>query len=183
MPIENVNNGFAVAPSDFSEGKATGSAKNLGKDEFLNLLVTQLQYQDPLNPSSDTEFIAQMAQFSSLEQMQNLNDSFSKFKAYSLVGKNVEANMGLDVVEGYVESVRMVGDKAYAVIDGNSIEIDDIKKVNDVAEELQVLVGILDQLSANNKVSKEILDKVSAYSQTSNEGEVTEPVEETTEGV
>ena len=183
MPIENVNNGFAVAPSDYSESKATGSAKNLGKDEFLNLLVTQIQYQDPLNPSSDTEFIAQMAQFSSLEQMQNLNDSFSKFKAYSLVGKNVEANMGLDVVEGYVESVRMVGDKAYAMVDGNSIEIDDIKKVNDVAEELQVLVGILDQLSANNKVSKEILDKVSAYSQTSNEGEVTEPVEGTTEGV
>ena len=70
MPIDGVNNEFAVTPSDYSEGKATGSAKNLGKDEFLNLLVTQLQYQDPLNPSSDTEFIAQMAQFSSLEQMQ-----------------------------------------------------------------------------------------------------------------
>lgn len=186
MPIENVNSGFDVTPSGYSEGKATGSAANLGKDEFLNLLVTQLQYQDPLNPSSDTEFIAQMAQFSSLEQMQNLNDSFSKFKAYSLVGKNVEANMGLDVVEGYVESVRMVGNEAYAIIDGNSVSIDDIKKVNDVAEELQVLVGILDQLAANNKVSKEILDKVSASLNSSTESETTgSTIEnaETTEGV
>jgi len=181
MPIENVNDGFAVAPSDYSESKATGSAKNLGKDEFLNLLVTQLQYQDPLNPSSDTEFIAQMAQFSSLEQMQNLNDSFSKFKAYSLVGKNVEANMGLDVVEGYVESVRMVGNEAYAMIDGNSIAIDDIKKVNDVAEELQVLVGILDQVTKNNEVSKEILEKVTASNTESAEGEATDSVTEATD--
>ncbi len=46
---------------------------DLDKDAFLRLLVTQLQNQDPLNPMEDREFIAQMAQFSSLEQMQNLN--------------------------------------------------------------------------------------------------------------
>jgi len=53
---------------------ATGSEQMLGKDEFLQLLVTQLQYQDPLEPMSDTEYIAQLAQFSSLEQMQNIAD-------------------------------------------------------------------------------------------------------------
>lgn len=76
----------------------------MGKDEFLKLLTVQLKYQDPLNPMENTEFIAQMAQFSSLEQLQNMNQSMEKnlgaetqlqtaFKnnlATSLVGKSVE---------------------------------------------------------------------------------------------
>lgn len=59
--------------------EAQQSAKNndLDKDAFLRLLVTQLRSQDPLSPMEDREFIAQMAQFSSLEQMQNLNEAFT----------------------------------------------------------------------------------------------------------
>jgi len=48
----------------------------LGKDAFMQLLVSQLQNQDPINPQSNEDFIAQLAQFSSLEQMEQLNDSF-----------------------------------------------------------------------------------------------------------
>lgn len=72
----------------------------LGKDDFLKILITQLQNQDPTNPMQDTEFIAQMAQFSALEQTMNLTQAFEKFaesqsqsqliQYNNFVGKNVK---------------------------------------------------------------------------------------------
>lgn len=64
----------------------------LGKNDFLNLLVTQLRYQDPMKPMEDKEFIAQMAQFSSLEQMQNMNSSLITAQASGLIGNRVKWN-------------------------------------------------------------------------------------------
>ncbi len=64
----------------------------LGKDDFLNLLVAQLQNQDPLNPSDSTEFTAQLAQFSSLEQLQNINDALASFEVYQSTLNNIEAS-------------------------------------------------------------------------------------------
>ncbi len=138
---------FDVLPSTVSTGTRNSA---LGKDEFLNLLVTQMRYQDPLEPSSDTEFVAQMAQFSSLEQMQNLNSTFSTFQNYSMVGKYVTARNGLDNIEGYVQSITQVGEDTYALVDGVSVNVEDIFKVTDMAEELQVLTGILQQIVESN---------------------------------
>ncbi|MDR0273573.1 MAG: hypothetical protein LBI27_09690, partial [Clostridiales bacterium] len=65
--------------------------QELDKNAFLQLLITQLQYQDPLNPMDDRDFIAQMAQFSALEQQMQLNQSFERSQAFGTIGKNINA--------------------------------------------------------------------------------------------
>lgn len=62
-----------------SAAKQTGAPNALGQDAFLRILVTQMQHQDPMEPLKDTEFIGQMAQFSSLEQLTNLNKTMTAF--------------------------------------------------------------------------------------------------------
>ncbi len=63
--------------------QTTGSAQTLGKDDFLALLVAQLQYQDPLEPMDNTEYVSQLAEFSSLEQMQNIADATEQSNEWS----------------------------------------------------------------------------------------------------
>jgi len=86
--------------------------QNLGKDDFLKLLITQLSYQDPTAPMQDKEFIAQMAQFSTLEQMTSMAADFAKLtsmitgtEASQALGKNVELVEGDRVVHGIVKAV------------------------------------------------------------------------------
>lgn len=83
----------------------------LGKDDFLKILITQMTNQDPTSPLENTEFIAQMAQFSSLEQMTNMSQSFEKLttminstEAQSTLGRTVEIDLGDSVTQGVVEA-------------------------------------------------------------------------------
>jgi flagellar basal-body rod modification protein FlgD len=64
----------------------------MGKDDFLTLLVAQLQHQDPLNPAESTEFTAQLAQFSSLEQLQNIEATLNGFEVYQSTLNNIQAS-------------------------------------------------------------------------------------------
>jgi len=86
--------------------------QNLGKDDFLKILITQLSYQDPTAPMEDKQFIAQMAQFSTLEQMTGMAKDFSLLtsmlmgnEASSALGKNVEITEGERLIQGKVQAV------------------------------------------------------------------------------
>ncbi|WP_024653980.1 flagellar hook assembly protein FlgD [Borrelia persica] len=87
---------------------------NLGRDDFLKLLITQLKYQDPTDPMKDKEFISQMAQFSALEQMTNMSKSFENLsstlgisKDLDFLGKIVEFENGDgEIVKGKVTNVK-----------------------------------------------------------------------------
>lgn len=108
----------------------------LGKDEFLQLLVCQMKNQDPLEPEKDTDFIAQLAQFSALEQMQNLNETVMNSQAFSLVGKyvlvNTTASDGkVSEVKGVVDYVTIKNGDSYMSVNGQLYSIDNLVEVRD----------------------------------------------------
>ncbi|PID39981.1 MAG: hypothetical protein CR984_05590 [Proteobacteria bacterium] len=87
MTIMSVSNVYSQAAAPVVQDNSV-----MGKDDFLSLLVAQLQHQDPLNPSDSTEFTAQLAQFSSLEQLQNIGDALNGFEVYQSTLNNIQAS-------------------------------------------------------------------------------------------
>ena len=115
------------------EGRKTSN--ELGKDDFLKLLITQLQNQYPTSPMENTEFISQMAQFSSLEQMTNMSSSFSKMASFinsseaaSTIGKTVELDIGDTAVQGVVAGATR-GENPQVLVNGMYYSMDKIKAI------------------------------------------------------
>lgn len=111
------------------------TSQELGKDDFLKLLITQLSNQDPTSPMEDTQFISQMAQFSSLEQMTNMSNSFSKMadfinssEAASTLGKTVELNIGDTTTKGIVEGATR-GKDPQVLVNGMYYSMDKITAI------------------------------------------------------
>ncbi|MFI3230822.1 MAG: flagellar hook capping FlgD N-terminal domain-containing protein [bacterium] len=141
--MSDVYTGLNVAVSDTYSAISNPSntrevSSELGKDDFLMLLVTQLQYQDPLNPMDNTDFIAQMAQFTSLEQMQNLNQTMTNAQAYGIIGDLAyiqsynSATGQYEITGGIVEAVEIYNGEAYVVIDDQIYNYEDIYRVESV---------------------------------------------------
>ncbi len=82
-----------VATDASGVAKDTGSMQSLGKDDFLQLMITKLQYQDPLEPMADEDFIAQLAQFSSLEQMNNISEGIETANQWSYLQMQSQNNV------------------------------------------------------------------------------------------
>ncbi|HEY4082281.1 MAG TPA: flagellar hook capping FlgD N-terminal domain-containing protein [Burkholderiaceae bacterium] len=104
----------AIAPSSTTDA----AASTLGLQDFLKILTTQLSYQDPLKPMDNQAFMAQMAQFTALEQTQQLNNKMdtllatqASLQSVGLIGKTVTATInGVDVT-GSVVSLSLAGDQ------------------------------------------------------------------------
>ena len=129
--VENEVNNFNKALN--SSGRMP--SQQLGKDDFLKLLITQLSNQDPTSPMEDTQFISQMAQFSSLEQMTNMNESFNKMaaminssQATSTSGKTVEVDLGDTTSQGVVEATSF-GANPQVMVNGMYYDLNKIKAV------------------------------------------------------
>lgn len=121
----------------FNKSIAQGrtSNKELGKDDFIKILLTQLQHQDPTAPMEDKEFIAQMAQFSSLEQMTNMAADFAKLsllisggEAIRSLGKSVEIQEGEQTISGTVKAVTRTANPEI-LVDGKYYAWDQVTKI------------------------------------------------------
>ena len=124
---------IANAESAMSKDKKSGSS-NVDKEQFMTLLVAQMKYQDPLEPTSNTEYISQYATFSELEQMQNMSRSLELSRASDLVGKLVvisptDENGLTHDLEGQVDKVYYSNNQAYIEVDGRTFSAGDVSQV------------------------------------------------------
>jgi flagellar basal-body rod modification protein FlgD len=127
----SINPAASAAASASASGSSSSTVENpsneLGKNDFLQLMVAQLQAQDPLEPTSDTEYVAELAQFSQLEQTTNLAQSNSEAlsaqktaQAVQLIGHTVAYKDPVtgETVDGKVESVEITSAGAALTIEG-----------------------------------------------------------------
>jgi len=118
--------------------KLVNASSSMGKDDFLRLLVAQLKYQDPMKPMEDKDFMGQMAQFSSLEQINNLAQSMEGMRASNQVSQSValighsvtyvDAKTGLEAT-GVVDSVTLAGGTIGVRVGGITIAPEAIQEV------------------------------------------------------
>ena len=119
--------------------------KMLGQNEFLKLLVTQMRNQDPMKPVSDTEFIAQMAQFSSLEQTKTMSADITKLRqgndflqATNLLGKEVRLNLGdMKFTKGIVTDLNVKDGEARIIVGEKTYTLDQVNSVSAEAPETE----------------------------------------------
>ncbi len=135
MGIQGIDTSGASAVANAKTTKE-GANNELDKDAFLKLLVTQMQNQDPLEPTDNTEYMSQLAQFSSLEAMQNISSQGNVTQAMSLTGQYVIMNTtdaagNLKQISGLVDFVTVTDGKAMLNINGTYYSYDDFDSVVD----------------------------------------------------
>jgi flagellar basal-body rod modification protein FlgD len=137
----------------------------MGKNDFLMLLAAQLRYQNPLEPNNDADFAAQLAQFSSLEQMMNMNNSMSALSnqyTFSLVGKGVMGMADIDgkfqPFAGIVDNIFTLDGEQWAVIiedSGTTIRVP-VSAITGVYDSTSMLTPNMFITTSNNLIGREV---------------------------
>ena len=133
--FDNVVNGYNKK-LDFELRQGRIANRELGKDDFLKLLMAQMTNQDPTSPMENTEFIAQMAQFTSLEQMTNMSQNFDKMaslinssEAQSMIGRTVQIDLGAEQTATGVVEAATRGNTPQVQVNGMFYDMNKIKAV------------------------------------------------------
>ena len=175
--IAQVKDGQILESVSSLNKEAKASNSSLDKDAFLQLLVAQMKYQDPLEPTSNTEYISQLATFSELEEMQNLTSGMTLQRASGLVGQYVfmkvtDSSGNTSYPEGTVDYVVYENNKAYLSIGDNLYSIDDLDTVADsnyvqAGKVAEAFVSEMNKLPVPAKVTadnlKSIGDLITVY--------------------
>jgi flagellar basal-body rod modification protein FlgD len=162
-------NGINGQYNTYNKNEPKEFNSNLDKDAFLKILVTQLKYQDPLEPTKDNEFIGQMAQFSALEQSQNSNKVIRMNSANNMVNKLVKATYkpedSTETKEfiGLVEKVLIKDNDVYLTIDVTGqkydVKLDDVTEVTELenqVEQIYLMNQTMRSTTAFNLIGKSI---------------------------
>ena len=149
MPVTNTSNYTDLTNLSLTNSSAASTASSvttatnneLGKDAFLKLLIAELSNQDPLNPVEDREFISQMATFSSLEQMQNMNKTLesmseaNKFSAVSYIGKAIAfTNDDGEQVPALVNAVWFENGKTILDTTEGDVPLEKVEGISEVSQ-------------------------------------------------
>lgn len=166
MAVEGIGGNYSTystkqQPKEFNS--------SLDKDAFLKILVTQLKYQNPLQPTNDTEFIGQMAQFSTLEQTQNTNKAIRLNSANGMVNKLVKANYKPEdstetkEIVGLVEKVTLKDNDIMLSVDSKGvkydIKFDEVKEVTELensVEQIYLMNQNMRNSTAFNLIGKDV---------------------------
>ena len=174
--VQAVENGKIVENTSSTSSKKTENSNDMGYDQFLQLLCAEMQYQDPLEPTSNTEYVAQLATFSQMEATLSMQSTIESSNANSLVGQYViiktTSSTGVTTsVEGFVDYVQKENGNQMVSVNGNLYNLSDVYQVADseyveavtVANAFSAQVAKLPsaaQLTLSDKTDVENLTKV-----------------------
>ncbi len=148
-----------------ADNKAKTTPNGYDKDAFMQILVALMKYQDPLEPTSNTEYISQYATFSQVEQLSNMANAMSLSRASDMVGKTVtisqtNENGTTSEIQGVVDYVTYSGNKAYVNVNGVAYDVENVTSILD-SSYTQALEDVEDFQKAIDKLPglEEITDE------------------------